>query len=231
MITFLRQRVFNNIGLKLLSLGIAVLLWVAVTREPRGEVVLAVPVEFQNAPQNLDFTPSRVPEAEVRVQGPERVLRALAKGDVHASISLANAAPGEHTYDLTAQQVHVPREMSVLQVTPAQMRITFARQITKEVPVRPRVIGTFATGVQIANVTPDPAQVAVVGPENRVKQLESVLTDPVDATGVLGTATFTTNVYVPDPQVRLAHPEPIHVTVTTDKASTQAASISGQRRD
>jgi hypothetical protein len=57
----------------------------------------------------------------------------------------------------------------------------------------------------------------VVGPEKRVNQIDAALTDPVDATGVVGRANFTTNVYVPDPLVHLAHPGPIHVAVVTEK--------------
>jgi YbbR domain-containing protein len=135
LITFLRQHVFNNIGLKLLSLLIAVVLWLAVVHEPRAEVVLTVPIEFQNAPQELDFTSEHVPQAAIRVQGPERIVRDLDQADVHATIDLAHAAPGEHTYDLTSKQIHVPHGVDVLQLMPAQLRITFDRRITREIPV------------------------------------------------------------------------------------------------
>jgi hypothetical protein len=59
----------------------------------------------------------------------------------------------------------------------------------------------------------------IVGPEKRVDAIENALTDPVDATGVVGKATFTTHAYVNDPLVRVQKPGPIHVTVTTGKPS------------
>ena len=52
--------------------------------------------------------------------------------------------------------------------------------------------------------------------------VQSALTDPVDATGVVGSATFTTHAYVTDPLVRVQSTGPIHVTVSTEKTNGRA---------
>jgi len=44
------------------------------------------------------------------------------------------------------------------------------------------------------------------------------MTDPVDATGVVGSATFTTHAYVVDPLVRVQTSGPIYVTVTAEES-------------
>ena len=79
-----------------------------------------------------------------------------------------------------------------------------------------------SAGYGITDVTADPATIAIEGPQNRVNAIDVAITDPVDATGVVGKATFTTHAYVPDPLVRIQHPAPIHVTVTTGKSSRGA---------
>ena len=48
------------------------------------------------------------------------------------------------------------------------------------------------------------------------------MTDPVDATGVVGKATFTTHVYVTDPLVRVHTPATIRVIVDTAKTPGRA---------
>ena len=58
----------------------------------------------------------------------------------------------------------------------------------------------------IASVTADPSTINIVGPEHRVDDAGAAITDPVDATGVVGTATFTTHAYVTDPLVRVQRP-------------------------
>jgi len=47
---FLRRRVLHNFGIKLLSLALAVGLWLAVTRDPVAEIAVEVPIEFRNIP-------------------------------------------------------------------------------------------------------------------------------------------------------------------------------------
>ena len=94
---FLRRYVFQNLGLKLLSLVIAVLLWMAVAREPMAEVVVTVPIEFHNAPDNLDISSESIPQVEVRERGPADVVHNLGPAEVHAIVDLRSTTPGEHT--------------------------------------------------------------------------------------------------------------------------------------
>jgi YbbR domain-containing protein len=215
---FLRKYVFHNFSLKLLSLAVAVLLWMAVTRDPVAEVALNVPIEFHNAPEHLEISSETIPQVQVRVRGPVRAVRDLSAAEVHAVIDLANVQPGERTYDLSPARIHVPDGVQVVQAVPAQVRISFDRRESRQVEVKPRVIGTFASGYRIEQVTALPQSVTIVGPATHVRGVETAITDPVDASGVVGTATFVTHAYVSDPLVRLANPTPIRVTVTTEKS-------------
>lgn len=215
---FLRQYVFHNFSLKVLSLGVAVLLWMAVTRDPVAEVALNVPIEFHNAPEHLEISSETIPPVQVRVRGPVRAVRDISASEVHAVIDLANVQPGERTYDLSPARIHVPDGVQVVQAVPAQIRISFDRRESRQVEVKPRVIGTFATGYRIEKVTALPQSVTIVGPAAHVRGVETAITDPVDASGVVGTATFVSHANVSDPLVRLADPSPIRVTVTTEKS-------------
>ncbi len=214
---FLRKYVFHNFALKLLSLGIAVLLWLGITRDPMAEIALNVPVEFHNAPEHLEISSENIPQVLVRVRGPVREVRDLSPSEVHAVVDLANVQPGERTYDLSPQRIHVPDGVEVVQSVPSQIRINFDKRESRQVEVKPRVIGTFASGYRIGQVMPVPQTVTIVGPAGHVRGIETAITDPVDATGVVGTATFVTHAYVSDPLVRLVDPSIIRVTVTTEK--------------
>ncbi len=215
---FLRKHVFHNLGLKLVALVIATLLWMAVAREPVAEVAINVPIEFHNAPEHLEISSESIPSVQVRVRGPVRTVRDLAPSDVHAIIDMANAQPGERTYDLAPARIHVPDTVQVMQAVPSQIRVSFDTRASKEVEVKPRVIGTFASGYRITSVTAVPASVRIVGPSTHVRSVDTAITDPVDASGVVGTATFATHAYLSDPLVRMADSAPIKVTVVTEKS-------------
>lgn len=223
MISFLKRTVFHNLGLKIVSLVASALLWLAVARSPMTETSVNVPIEFQHVPDGLDLSTEHIPELQVRVRGPERIVHALDQSEVHASINLAGAGPGDRTYDLSSRQINVPHGVEVVQVIPAEFRISFDRHATKQVEIRPRVIGTFASGIHLINVAPEPAMVTIAGPRKHVDAINSAITDPVDATGVVGQATFTTHVYVPDPLVRIVRPDPVHVTVVTGNTGKHGA--------
>jgi len=220
---FLRRYVFRNFGLKLLSLVIAVLLWMAVAREPMAEVAITVPIEFQNAPDNLEISSESIPQVQVRERGPSGVVHDLGPAEVHAVIDLRSATSGEHTYDLAPSKIRAPRDVETLQVIPSQFRISFDKHGEKRVQVQPRVIGATAPGYRLGEVTVDPPYVNIAGPEKRVNAIESLITDPVDASGVMGNATFTTHVYVSDPLVRLTSPSTVRVTVNTESRGSSSA--------
>ena len=219
---FLRKYVFNNMAFKLVSLAIAILLWWAVGRDQPIEVPLTVPLEFQNAPTNLEINSNYPFEARLTLRGPERLMQQLHTSEVHAIVDLQGAGPGERTFDLSHSQIHVPRDVKVVQVVPSQFHINFDRSATRTVPVQPRVIGTLLSGYGITSVSTDPPSVTIIGPERSVNAIQTAATDPVDATGVVGSATFTTHVYVGDPLVRVQTPGAIHVTVDTAKNSGRA---------
>jgi YbbR domain-containing protein len=219
---FFRKYVLKNLALKMVSLAIAMLLWWVVGRDPVIEIPMTVPLEFHHAPDNLEMNSDYPLQAQVTMRGPERLLRQISASEVHAVIDLQGAVPGERTFDLTAKHIHVPRNVEVMQVAPAQFHITFDHSATRSVDVEPRIIGSLLSGYGITDVKADPAQITIVGPQKRVDAVENALTDPVDATGVVGKVTFTTHAYVADPLVRVQKPGAIHVTVTTGKPSKKA---------
>jgi YbbR domain-containing protein len=208
------QRIFvHNIGLKLVSLLLAIGLWTVVARDPIAEIEMKVPIEFHNLPDNLEIDSTSFPEAQIRVRGPERVIHQLQAADVHAQIDLAGVRPGERTFDLTGRQVRVPEDLEVVQIIPGQFHLSFDNRETRTVEVRPRVTGNFASGMRVRQVIADPSSVMISGPRGRVEAVEDAITDPVDASGAVTRASFVTRAYVPDPLIQVVNPTPIRVTV------------------
>jgi YbbR domain-containing protein len=71
--------------------------------------------------------------------------------------------------------------------------------------------------MRVGKIVPDPATILITGPRRRVEALEGATTDPVDASGTMNRATFTTQAYVPDPLIQVVHPTPIRVTVIMER--------------
>jgi YbbR-like protein len=214
MIGLFKRYVVHNFGLKVLSLGLAAGIWFLTSPEEQpAEVALRAPVVFDHVPAHLEISNELIPEAQIRVRGPERVIRELQPTEVHAEIDLSDVKSGERTFDLTSEEVRHPSDVRVVQVLPSQLHLSFDTRLTRDVEVRPRVTGIFANGEQIAKVMADPPRVTVTGPRRHVERIDAATTDPIDATGTRGSAVFTTNVYVSDPLVQVAQAGSIRVTV------------------
>jgi len=218
MANWMRRLFVENLIYKLVSLLLAVGLWLAVARAPMAEIEMRVPIEFRNLPENLEIDSASFTEAQVRLRGPERVLHGMSTADVRAEVDLSNIQPGEKTFDLTARHVHVPDDVQVEQIIPGQFHLSFDNRDTRTVVIHPRVTGSFAAGMRVAQTIADPPNITVTGPRRRLEKLEAASTDPVDVSGTMNRGTFVTEVYVGDPLIQVVHPQPIHVTVIMERA-------------
>lgn len=221
MIALFKRYVVHNFSLKLLSLLLATGLWFMIARDEQpAEVAIRAPIVFQHVPEKLEISTESIPEAQIRVRGPERMIRQLKTNEVQAEIDLTGVKSGERTFDLTSQQVRHPRDVEIKQIVPSQLRLAFDTRLTREVPVNPRVTGIFASGEEIVKKDCDPPRVTISGPRRHVERIDAATTDPIDATGTFGSAVFTTNVYVPDPLVQVEQATSIRVTVVVQKIGT-----------
>lgn len=220
---FFRQYVLHNLGLKLISLALATGLWLAIAREPAAEVAVDTAIEFHNVPSNLEISSENIPKAQVRLRGPERIVRRLQGADVYAEINLEGVKPGERTYDLTARQIHRPQQLEVVQVVPSEVHLRFDVRLTRQVPVQPRIIGSFATGYRIGQVLVEPSTVLITGPQKRVEAVEAATTDPIDVTGNINRASFMRHPYISDPLVQVSSSDPVRITVIMESNSATHA--------
>jgi YbbR domain-containing protein len=222
MIGFFHRYILHNFWLKVLSLLLAALLWWQISPDQQpAEVAIRAPIVFQHVPAHLEISNESIPDAQIRVRGPEQIIRHLQASEIHAEIDLADVKPGERTYDLTSQQVRHPRDVTVVQVVPSQLQLTFDTRVTREVEIHPRVTGDFTDTEYKAEA--DPSHITITGPRNHVERIDAATTDLINAKGTRGKAIFTTNVYVADPLVQVVQTTSIRVTVVVQKVGTAAA--------
>jgi YbbR domain-containing protein len=221
-ISRLRHLLFDNAMLKMVSVLIAILMWYGVAHEPISEITVRVPIEFSEPPKDLDYTSDDIPQAQLRLRGPARLLRDLQQESVHVVMNLRGAVPGEHTYDLTADQVQVPHNVDVLQITPSRLRLTFDTPETRQIAVKPRIVGTLPPGYGIESMSAAPSTVTITGPSRHVDAVDSALTDAVDISGTAGQSTFDTRAYLPDPLVHISGSNSVRVTIISGKSHSKA---------
>ena len=204
---------FRHIGLKLLSVAIAVLLWMVIAGEETVERGLRVPLELQQFPTGLELLGEVPTTADVRVRGPSGTLSRVSPGDIVAVLDLRGAREGARLFHLTPEQVRAPFGVEVIQVTPPTVAVTFEKTASRNVPIKPATEGKPAAGYMIGKSTAEPPTVEVVGPESAIRRVTEALTEPVSIAGALRPVQETVTVGTLDPAVRVKTQRTARVTV------------------
>ena len=194
---------FGHFGLKVLSVVLAILLWMIVAGEETVERGLQVPLELQQFPAGLELKNKPPSTVDVRVRGGAGTLSRLLPMDAVAVLDLRGAQAGQRLFPLTPDQVRVPLGVEVVQITPATVALAFENQATKQVPIVAGIEGKPAPGFVVGKWTIDPETVEIVGPESFVKRATTALTDPVSVAGARAPLRATVTVGVLDSALRV----------------------------
>lgn len=206
-------RPFRNFWLKLLSLGLALLLWMAVSGEETVERGLRVPLELTQVPSGLELLDEVPATVDVRVRGASGTLSRVATGDVVAVLDLHTAQAGRRLFPLTPDQVRVPFGVEIVQVMPSAVAMAFEPSASRKVPIAPVVDGRPAPGYVVGPLSAEPRVVDVIGPESAVRRATEVLSEPVSVAGAKTHVKQTVILGLLDPSLRLKTARSAMVTV------------------
>ena len=207
----------SNLGWKMLSLMGAVVLWISVASEPELATVHAVPVEYKSVPDDLEISSDFVETVFLEMRGPEGRLRDMREARSAVVLDLSRVhQPGERTFTIDESNVSLPRGIQLVRAIPAQLRFRFERRVVRQVPVEVRLSAPHE-GYTVESWQADPPAVTVTGPESGVEKTASVITDPIDISGVVGSQQFRVNTYLSEPRVRFQSSSQVAVRVLVKK--------------
>lgn len=187
---------------KLFSVIAASVLWLLIVEEPEVGTSILVPVQYRNMPKDLEISSDVRDRIHVEVRGPASKLTPAGLDDASVVLDLGFVrSAGERTFPVK-ENMHIPMGVALDRAVPAQVRVRFEKRVTREVPVVVR-IGKPPAGYEIVSQQVSPGRLRLVGPESRVREVESVETDPVDLTETNESEEFLVQTYVADPQVRV----------------------------
>ena len=175
-----RDHPFAHTWLKVVSVALAVLLWMMVSSQRASvERGLRIPLELQNLPENLEMVEPPQESVDVRVRGTADALGRISSGDLVASVDLSAAQPGRRLFHLSPERVKAPFAVVVTQVAPSSVAIRFEPSATRIVPVVPSVEGEPAPGFIVGKTAADPPVVEIIGPESLLRRVTEAITEPV----------------------------------------------------
>jgi YbbR domain-containing protein len=198
---------FRHLGLKIMALALAALLWLTVAGEHVAERSMRVPLEFRNIPEQLEIVGDPPATVDVRLRGSSGLLGRIQPGEIVAVLDLSGARSGSRLFHIRNDEVRAPYGIEVEQVVPTTLALELERSATRAVPVVPALDGEPAAGFIVGRISSEPATVQVIGPESRIRQLAEATTEPVSVAGARDRIRDIVTVGVSDSAVRLVQPQ------------------------
>lgn len=205
---------FDNVGLKFLSMVLAVTVFLVVNDDKAREMTVRVPVVYQ-LPDDKVLTSERLTEVQVTVKGPWRRIRKFDEKELgKLSIDLRNTPNGE--IEIKTDMLTTPAGVTIAAVTPRSMPVKFDKRTERVVEVQPAVAGRPQHGYIALEIKAVPATVKLRGAEQLLAALPSVRTREISLEG--RTETFSTPAGIAPPEgMEVVGSDSINVHVQIDE--------------
>jgi YbbR domain-containing protein len=142
-------------------------------------------------------------QVRVELRGPSGKLSPDRLAETAVLLDLSDVkGPGERTFTLSDADFHLPQGVTFLRSVPSQLRVTFARLTSREVPVNVRISSPPPAGYRIVSQQVVPDKLRIAGPEGRVTAVAGAETDAIDLHAITGNAEIKASAFIADPQVR-----------------------------
>ncbi len=206
---------FRHLGLKVLAITLATVLWFTVAGEHVVERSLRVPLAVRNLSPALEIVGDLPDTVDVRIRGSAAQLSRLDPGEVVAMLDLTTARTGARLFHLRTDEVRAPYGIDVAQVMPPSISLSLEKSVRRRVPIVPATDGDPAPGFVVGRISAEPSTVEVIGPESHVREVASATTEPVEIDGKNERVRDVVTVGVADSSVRLVE-QPLTATVVIE---------------
>lgn len=204
----LRKIFLKDWSLKLLSLAIAVVLWLLVTGQ--NEPVTAhmnVQLNFIR-PQSLEISNDPPRTVDVMLTGSRNKLDDLTSLDLVATVDISDQRAGERVLRLADKaQIPLPQGVKVDGFQPSAIPVRLEPIVERQVTIEPKIEGKPADGYEVYAVRASKGSVTLRGPESRVVAVQKAVTESIWLGG--HKESFTASnvaIDIPDPKVDLLDP-------------------------
>ena len=204
----LRRIFLEDWSLKLLSLAIAIVLWLLVTGQNQP-VTAHVNIQLNFIrPPSLEISNDPPRTVDVMLTGSRSKLDDLTSLDLVATVDISDQRAGERVLRLADKaQIALPQGIKIDGFQPSAIPIRLEEIVDRQVKVEPKLEGQPAEGFEVYSVYPNKGSVAVRGPESRVMALKNVMTESIWLAGHKESFTAANvAIDVADPKVDLLEP-------------------------
>jgi len=212
------MRMPKNLVWKLVSLLLAILVWLAYTSTPDVVTTYTAPIVYRNLATGWMVTGNSPENVHLELRGTPARLTPASLADAVVLFDLGNVnTTQERTFTIAESNLNLPPGVAFLRAVPSQLRLRLARMAAKEVPVEIQLSGSLPSGYRIREQSVSPDRLRVAGPEARVSTVSQVQTDPIELRTLSQSGEHRVDAFVDDPQVHFESSPAVTVKLTIER--------------
>lgn len=168
----------SNMGVKLVSVFVAAVIWFGIFGSKSIEVSKEVAVRLEK-PDGLVESNDYPKVLLVRMSGPKAFLRTLIdRKEEPVVIPFGRKEPGIHTYRFPMELIPLPLGVKVLSIQPQYVTLKLDVLRQRAVPIRVETEGEPPQGYEVVKVSAIPSSVRLKGPRTSLLGMQQVMARP-----------------------------------------------------
>lgn len=215
----------ENLNLKIISLLLAVFIWLQTTLVAEHKTVIFLPIALVNIPKNMTFDnlPQHIPFL-VRGRGIDIIRLYLNKTKME--LDATKIKPGLAKLNITDYKINLPENLEIDLLGPAEDQELMIQSDVfhrKSVPVE-LSFGDSSTKLFFSSLQSRvfPETVQLFGPKNKLQKISSIQTHKISR-NLLNQKEFKVNLMIPDDNISISDPS-VKVTIIDKEAISRVFS-------
>ncbi len=201
----LKDLLTRNWELKLLSLLLAIILWIVMIPEEKtfAEKTLSLNLELVNLPHDIEVVEKSDTTINLKIRARKRVINELAPADFSAELDMSKASIYQEEYPINSSMIKAPPGVEIVSFSPVYVHVKLEKTKTVELEVVPTIVGRPPENLRLVKVEITPSKVTVSGPESKIRPRDKVITSPIDVSNLTDSAVLEVDLILPRPELRL----------------------------
>ncbi|MCD8554222.1 YbbR-like domain-containing protein [Seleniivibrio sp.] len=174
--------IITNTHLRIISVVLAICLWLYIVTGEFQEISLYVPVKLTNIPEgSVAVTDENL--INVMAKGPKFLVNNKQFNKVQIAIDVSKIESGTKSVYINPEDVQMPAGIEVTNIHPKTIDVTVDSLVKKQMKVTPTFVGEPMPGYKIGSVVIKPETVEINAAMSKIRGLKSIETMPVNLSG------------------------------------------------
>ncbi|MGB6371789.1 MAG: CdaR family protein [Atribacterota bacterium] len=179
----LKNWFLKNIDIKLLSLFLAIILWLYIAggENPMVENFIDIPLTQINLGEDLVIKefPANV---SVGIEGPKNIINNISSHQINGIVNFSEISK-EGLYKLKVE-VAPPKKTQITRIIPSEIKVEVEKVLTKEVEVQYSLIGVPEKGYSLTDEPQfNPSKVKIIGAQSVLENIKQIIC-AIDISGI-----------------------------------------------